>query len=310
MSTEEGLEKDNATAGGADVGRQLQQAREAQEMSIADAASHLRLTRDVVEALEAGSCEVLPAPAFVRGYLRSYARLLSIDEERIVTAYNATCGEAPELSFHKAGAEQLLRWKRYATFAVVGIVVVLLAIVGSNMLEGEENDEVTAKVEEEPVSQLSETFQPVAMIIEQAEAAEVEPVEPIVAEKALVVEAPEVAEPEPVAPAVSEPVVVAALIESPPVVTEKVAEVIAPAPTGAVLKLSFSGDSWVVVHDASGKRRMYDMGTSKRAREINGPAPFRVFLGKADVVAVEIDGESFDHRPFIEGDLARFEVGS
>ncbi|GAB3356527.1 helix-turn-helix domain-containing protein [Lysobacter tyrosinilyticus] len=66
---------------GAGAGAALRQAREAAGMSIEQAASQLRMTVRSVANLEAEDWSSLGAPVFVRGQLRSYARLLGVDIE-------------------------------------------------------------------------------------------------------------------------------------------------------------------------------------------------------------------------------------
>ena len=66
---------------GAGCGAALRQAREAAGLSIAQVASQLRMTVRSVANLESDDWSSLGAPVFVRGQLRSYARLLGIDIE-------------------------------------------------------------------------------------------------------------------------------------------------------------------------------------------------------------------------------------
>ena len=66
---------------GAGCGAALRQAREAAGMSIEQVASQLRMTVRSVANLEADDWSSLGAPVFVRGQLRSYARLLAVDIE-------------------------------------------------------------------------------------------------------------------------------------------------------------------------------------------------------------------------------------
>jgi len=66
---------------GAGAGAALRQAREAAGMSIDQAAAQLRMTVRAVANLEADDWSSLGAPVFVRGQLRSYARLVGIDIE-------------------------------------------------------------------------------------------------------------------------------------------------------------------------------------------------------------------------------------
>lgn len=62
------------------LGEVLRQARSRKGFSIGEVAERLKLSARQVEALEQGVYHGLPEPVFVRGFLRSYARLLGLDE--------------------------------------------------------------------------------------------------------------------------------------------------------------------------------------------------------------------------------------
>ena len=78
-------------------GRQLRQAREARGLSEQEAAVKLHLHQRIITWLEADEFDQLPSPIYVRGYLRNYARLLGLDAEKIVSAYDGSDSEYPEL---------------------------------------------------------------------------------------------------------------------------------------------------------------------------------------------------------------------
>lgn len=66
--------------GGAEgFGSRLRSARESAGLSLRDVSAQLRMPVRVIEALESGDTAVLGAPVFVRGQLRSYARLLDVE---------------------------------------------------------------------------------------------------------------------------------------------------------------------------------------------------------------------------------------
>lgn len=93
MSKKRATSKPNA---GVDVsteltpGQILTMAREKQGMDIPFAASELRLTEKYVRALEENDYEALPARPFVIGYLKSYAKLLSVSADDVIRAFRAT----------------------------------------------------------------------------------------------------------------------------------------------------------------------------------------------------------------------------
>jgi len=76
------------------AGNILRNERERQGLSLDDAAQHLNLRPIVVADLEEDRFDQVPIAAYRRGYVRAYARLLGIDETRVVNAYDATHGRS------------------------------------------------------------------------------------------------------------------------------------------------------------------------------------------------------------------------
>src|SRR3954468_19680286 len=66
------------------IGAELTRVREERGLSISDVAQQLKFAPRQLEALEQDSFEVLPGGTFVRGMVRSYARLLKLDPEPLV----------------------------------------------------------------------------------------------------------------------------------------------------------------------------------------------------------------------------------
>ena len=65
------------------IGERLRAAREAKGLGTAQVAATLKMPVHVIEALEREDWSVLGAAVFVRGQLRSYARLLGLDAEAV-----------------------------------------------------------------------------------------------------------------------------------------------------------------------------------------------------------------------------------
>ncbi|MCG2633364.1 MAG: helix-turn-helix domain-containing protein [Gammaproteobacteria bacterium] len=70
---------------GVTPGQRLRQARERLELDLAEVAGSLRLSTTAVEALERDDYHSFAAPAYTRGYLRNYARLVNVSEALILT---------------------------------------------------------------------------------------------------------------------------------------------------------------------------------------------------------------------------------
>ncbi len=117
------------------IGDLLRRAREARGESPADVAHALKLSQRQIEAMELERFDLLPGPAFVRGFLRNYSRYLGLhlDDQiaqlqfgepaqvvRLAPVTNAT-GDMP------TGGGGQRRVVRPAMVVVVGMLVVLIA---------------------------------------------------------------------------------------------------------------------------------------------------------------------------------------
>ena len=79
-------------------GAYLRNAREEADMSLDAVAKMLLLSPNTLKLLEADAHERLPAPTFVRGYLRGYARVLGLPSGPILDMYNRQGFEPPPLN--------------------------------------------------------------------------------------------------------------------------------------------------------------------------------------------------------------------
>src|SRR5512142_1691440 len=71
------------------VGMALREAREGLGLSVHDIADRIKFAPKQVEALEANDFSHLPEAAFLRGFVRSYARVLQLDEAALIAALPA-----------------------------------------------------------------------------------------------------------------------------------------------------------------------------------------------------------------------------
>ena len=115
-------------------GALLREARERLGLSIADAAAHTKLAPRQIEALEADDYQHLPEMAFVRGFVRSYAKLLQLDVPPLLAALPQTHSvshvspDSVNVPFPDARSPQLqnLIWLGAALF--LSVVVVAVAV--------------------------------------------------------------------------------------------------------------------------------------------------------------------------------------
>lgn len=131
------------------LGAQLRAAREKQAYSVAEVAERLFLSSSQVNAIEQGNYNDLPAEVFVKGYLRSYAKLLQLDPALILAQYQPPPlvqpqeEMAPEPESVPAGGflERLpdlpgaLVWSVAAVLALVLLATVIYFSTGSDVDE-------------------------------------------------------------------------------------------------------------------------------------------------------------------------------
>lgn len=147
---------------GAGCGAALRQAREAAGLSIEQAASQLHMTVRAVANLEADEWSSLGAPVFVRGQLRSYARLMGIDIEPyieqtpVASVAPSTLVSHTHTPTYQRFAEQIGRRAIYVAITAAIAVPVWLGTrshFGSDQLAVQSLDvPASAQVEEPAVS--------------------------------------------------------------------------------------------------------------------------------------------------------------
>ena len=110
-------------------GARLRQAREAANRGIGEISAALHLDPKKVEALEADSFDRLPPPAFVRGYLKGYARLLGLPPGPILEVYDRRGFEPPPLIPDVTEAPQAHTSDLAVRLVTYGIGVMLVVLV-------------------------------------------------------------------------------------------------------------------------------------------------------------------------------------
>lgn len=300
------------------LGWGLRQARESQGKSIHDVAHALNLMPRQVEAMEAGQFELLPGPAFVRGFLRNYARHLGVNIEDALATLNMPGGRTVELApvTNAEGAMPATGGGGRLLGPTLLLVFVLLLALGTGWyFDWFRMVEVEPRAEREhnavaPAVGMSPMTQPPP----EATAS--------VDENGFVSDAPEFAPPAP-APApmseadVAEPIVPeagSAGLEVLEAITLQAADVEAtdgsPLVSGlARLVFQVEGESWIQVRDAAGATVFSGTETAGTTRTVEGEAPLSVVVGNAVQVHLEHNGETIDLTPHTRSSgVARLEL--
>ena len=119
------------------VAEQLRNAREKSRLSVYDVADVTKIRTDHVRALEEGNYDVFAAPVYIRGFVRSYAKLVKLDLGRIMEDLDAELSatdkfrEPPNLAGRSTGALDVimlrlskLNWQ--LVVLLVGLALVIL----------------------------------------------------------------------------------------------------------------------------------------------------------------------------------------
>ncbi len=241
------------------IGTLLATARAAKGVSLAEAATQLHCDEVLLRALEADRFEELGAPVFVQGHLRRYADYLGAPTEQLMGAWATLRAEKlaePDLARIPRAPVRAVDPKVWTRRAVVAGITVLIAAAAWLIL-GWGSSSAPAPVVPTPAA---------------------------------------VAKPSP-APALA-PVTTSVPVSTPapaPAVTPDAARAPTTDPTpvstgAAVLRLVPRQSSWIEVYDASNRRRYYGNAAAGTPLALRGEAPFSVVLGRADAVAIELDG--------------------
>lgn len=116
------------------AGQTLRQAREQQQLSVAQVAQQLNLSKSLIEDLEQDQVDAKLSSTFVRGYLRSYAKLLKLPIQQVLEAYSSNAKglhQIPSLtrSFSKRTATEATENRfMWVTYFVIFVFIVLLVV--------------------------------------------------------------------------------------------------------------------------------------------------------------------------------------
>ncbi len=306
MTQEQGMNGSSAHSGGlldlVELGQRLQQARTESALSLDDVAQKLHLPLATVADLEAGRSERIGTAVYLKGFLRSYLKLVQLPEAWAEQAIAASSAASVPAIMPAAGAvarrvSWLERYKWAASY-VVGTALALTAVhwlvsntpqlgfpepakSGPIALETPEQaapPPVTAPAVEATVSSVDDGAAPLGPLDEAASdgAADAD-------------DLPVMASLNPFRVGSSSPAS-------------------ATASAASVLSLDFTQDSWIEVRDQSGNRLAYEVIRSGEKRSFSDGAPFSVLIGNARGVRADVGGRDVELERFTRGNVARFAV--
>jgi cytoskeleton protein RodZ len=105
------------------LGQALRQGRESKSFSVSRVADGLHLRPSIVTAIEDENYELLPGDLFLKGYIRSYSRLVGLDEDKMINLLDQRLSDqANEKAVHKQALGKAKR-KRHSKHAMLFLVI-------------------------------------------------------------------------------------------------------------------------------------------------------------------------------------------
>lgn len=279
-------------------GQVLREARERQGHSVRQMANALHLTIHYVDALESDSYDKLPGDVFVRGYIRTYAGMLDLDPDYVLGLYRQFSErrqarkEEAFKRYTKRRKDKNKPWIVVSGLAFVGLAVFLWYLNSQNASslpaaspETVGTDGTEPALLPEPAVLSGSPDSAVGDSLPPAGQAAAPPLQNLAGQ------------PLPVVPGSG--------------------DTAAGQPTVSldwngpdVLRLQFSGESWVEVEDGETGQQYSNMLDGDDVLRISGHAPFELLLGDARVIALTFNGRPVDIGPRVrEDDTARLTIG-
>lgn len=277
------------------AGSLLKAAREQKQWSQKEVASQLNLRLSLIESMETDQYEASVLPTFIRGYLRSYARLLKISEQQVLAAYerhhgNQSIEPRAMHSFSNRTEKEATESRFMLLTYLVGAILLGLLVLWwwqTHWL----TDDTNAAVSEH-----------VSAPLEMETAVEPEATPASVTDAQLVPEQPELIMP------IVESAVLSEAASSALALGHETLLADAPILDSQQLTMRFADDCWIDVVDADGSRVAFGTKRAGYQLQVQGRPPFTVTLGNPSVVEITLDAEPVDMSGFRSGRVAKFSV--
>jgi len=273
------------------LGKMLREARERLGLSVADIAAQIKFAPRQIESLEADDFMRLPEAAFLRGFVRSYAKILQLDAQTLLEALpqsKATNSEPISASANVPFPDvQTSQRQNQILLGAALLIAVLVAVFAAWHFTSPIKQPGVAKTET-PVALPAEL--PVVTDPQTLKQDTIEPKKP----------AEPKARPLPVAEKPSsqpaKPAPVPAVQKIKPMDAKQYSD----SATNIVkLHMLFDVESWAEIKDRDGNTlsaRVHEPGSEMR---LGGKPPLTLVVGRAGSVHLFKNGEPVDLKPFI-----------
>ncbi|TOG16018.1 helix-turn-helix domain-containing protein [Vibrio parahaemolyticus] len=298
-----------------EAGTLLKNKRESLGMTQKQVADRLRLRVSVIEDIENNRFESQQVATFTRGYLRSYAKFVGLDEKVVLVALEQTADVKPkEQEIEMQSFSRKTKHEKHNSRIMLLTWVIAIVIIGISAAwwwQNQQENSLAQVVAEANV----ETSQPSADeitdidLMTEEELIASTPAELAASNNTASESSINAAQTDEVVPAETEESTTEATQEPVAVIeaAEEVQDASPVVPDGmTLLTMKFKADCWIQVKDTNGKTLV--SGTQKPGQdvELTGKAPFKVILGAPEGVTMTFASEPVDLSGYTSGKVARF----
>ncbi len=328
--------QESAAPMGNNPGETLRIAREDKGWPLSAVAQQLNLTERSLARIEAGDFSQLPGHTFARGYVRAYAKLLGLDQNRLVqefdlhTGTNASGSNVNSLGRIEEPGRLSRSFMRFFGFALLLLLAAVAWYWWQERMAREATTPPVSALERIEVEGADGTTE-IHLLDRADEGAEQQSEQPVEQTAPLAdsneneaIESEQAPATTDVQGTITEPAGEAAqslpltLPDSP---TQSADATASPAPTSASndtappvageaqLELSFTADCWTRVSDADGRVLFSALAKAGTSRAVSGKAPLDVHLGYARGAQLSYNGEAVNLASHMRGETARLKLG-
>ncbi|WP_111976709.1 RodZ domain-containing protein [Algibacillus agarilyticus] len=302
-------------------GEMLRELREMQKLSHKDVADSLNLRPDIIEKLELNLFDEIGSPLFVRGYLKSCARLYGVDEQSVIVLYNTLTGAPKQAPVKMTSFSRRTKREAHdnrlmlATYVIVGIFIIFVVMwwwQRDNFSEA-----ITSNIDDLSIA-ISEATDPDNMD-DESTTPRIELTKSVIVNNERSEEPDESFNNEQNNELISSPSDIQASVPEENV-TQVLKQTITPddtpsknntpnVKTDSELVLTFSDDCWLIITDGDGNEVANGVKKKGYTMPIKGKSPFSFVLGAPANVNINFEGKDIDMTPFIKlGHVARFSL--
>ncbi len=275
-------------------------AREQEGLSQKDVAHELRLSDKYIDSLERAAFEELPSLVFARGYIRSYTKLLKLDEERFLIHFDAMYGRsksapnirsAPGMQSSARLSDPMIKWSTWIFLLVIIAATVWWWKTQQGVDQSLSQLPVTQSVEVESTDGTTLIVQPVQIEkpVEASGSGELS-----VVGESEILPSGEISIPLTVTETALVDTQVTDVVAEQPVELKPVETIKQQAGSAeGTLRITFVDECWVSVEDSTGEVLAMRVKPAGSELSVSGVTPLKVLLGRANAVGdVIFDGKS------------------